>query len=80
MILISGAARANGQGASEARVLAQAGATVYFSDILLETVTQTARTLGSAVHYRHLDVTAGSGLAKGSAGNTGPSWPPRRIG
>ncbi|GAB4152124.1 MAG: glucose 1-dehydrogenase [Sphingomonadales bacterium] len=57
VILISGAARANGQGAAEAHALAQAGATVYITDILDETGVRTAQSLGPAVHYRHLDVT-----------------------
>lgn len=57
VIVISGAGRANGQGAAEARLLASAGATVYITDVLDEEGQATARTLGPRVHYAHLDVT-----------------------
>lgn len=58
VIVITGAGRANGQGAAEARVLASAGATVYITDVLDTQGRATAQALGASVRYSHLDVTS----------------------
>jgi 3(or 17)beta-hydroxysteroid dehydrogenase len=54
--LISGAAR--GIGAETARLMVEAGAQVAIGDVLDERGRETARTLGAAALYRHLDVTS----------------------
>jgi 3alpha(or 20beta)-hydroxysteroid dehydrogenase len=53
--LISGGAR--GQGAAEARLFAAEGAKVVIGDVLDDEGAATAKELGDAVAYRHLDVT-----------------------
>ena len=53
--LISGAAR--GIGGETARLMAEAGAAVAIGDVLDERGRETARTLGDAALYVHLDVT-----------------------
>ena len=53
--LITGAAR--GQGAAEARLFASEGATVVLADVLDEQGELTAREIGAAAAYVHLDVT-----------------------
>jgi NAD(P)-dependent dehydrogenase (short-subunit alcohol dehydrogenase family) len=53
--LISGAAR--GIGAETARLMVEAGAKVAIADVLDETGRETARALGEAALYQHLDVT-----------------------
>ena len=53
--LISGAAR--GIGGETARLVVEAGATVAIGDVLDERGRETARTLGGAALYVHLDVT-----------------------
>ncbi len=52
--MITGAAR--GQGAEEARLFASEGATVVLADILDEQGELTAREIGNAASYVHLDV------------------------
>src|SRR5437764_13896044 len=54
--LISGAAR--GIGAETARLMVEAGARVVIGDVLDERGRETARGLGEAGLYAHLDVTA----------------------
>jgi 3(or 17)beta-hydroxysteroid dehydrogenase len=54
--LISGGAR--GIGAETARLMVEAGARVAIGDLLDETGRETARTLGDAALYVHLDVTS----------------------
>jgi NADP-dependent 3-hydroxy acid dehydrogenase YdfG len=54
--LISGAAR--GIGGETARLMVEAGATVTIGDLLDERGRETARTLGDAALYVHLDVTS----------------------
>ena len=54
--LISGAAR--GIGGETARLMVEAGATVAIGDVLDERGRETARTLGDAALYVHLDVTS----------------------
>jgi 3(or 17)beta-hydroxysteroid dehydrogenase len=54
--LISGAAR--GIGAETARLMIEAGAKVAIGDILDERGRETARSLGEAALYHHLDVTS----------------------
>src|SRR5438477_8650938 len=54
--LISGAAR--GIGGETARLMVEAGATVAIADVLDERGRETARTLGDAALYVHLDVTS----------------------
>src|SRR5580700_5782024 len=54
--LISGAAR--GIGAETARLMVEAGARVVLGDVLDERGRETARTLGDAALYVHLDVTS----------------------
>ena len=54
--LISGAAR--GIGAETARLMVKAGASVAIGDILDERGRETARALGDAALYHHLDVTS----------------------
>lgn len=54
--LISGAAR--GIGAETGRLMVEAGAKVVIGDLLDERGRETARTLGDAVLYAHLDVTS----------------------
>jgi 3alpha(or 20beta)-hydroxysteroid dehydrogenase len=53
--LISGAAR--GIGAETARLMIEAGARVAVCDVLDEKGRETARSLGDAALYAHLDVT-----------------------
>ncbi len=53
--LISGAAR--GIGGETARLMVEAGARVVVGDVLDERGRETARALGDAAHYAHLDVT-----------------------
>ncbi|HEV2186181.1 MAG TPA: SDR family NAD(P)-dependent oxidoreductase [Stellaceae bacterium] len=55
--LITGAAR--GIGAETARLMVEAGAKVAIGDMLDERGRETARTLGDAAFYIHLDVTSG---------------------
>ncbi len=55
--LITGGAR--GQGAAEAKLFAQEGATVRITDVLDDAGEETALTLGDEVSYRHQDVAAG---------------------
>ena len=57
--LISGAAR--GIGGETARLMVEAGATVAIGDLLDERGRETARTLGDAALYVHLDVTSDAG-------------------
>src|SRR4051794_10793025 len=54
--LVSGAAR--GIGGETARLMVEAGATVAIGDLLDERGRETARTLGDAALYVHLDVTS----------------------
>jgi 3(or 17)beta-hydroxysteroid dehydrogenase len=54
--LISGAAR--GIGAETARLMVEAGAKVVIGDVLDERGRETARTLGDAALYAHIDVTS----------------------
>ena len=54
--LISGAAR--GIGEETARLMVEAGAKVAIGDVLDDRGRETARTLGDAVLYAHLDVTS----------------------
>src|SRR5438309_8053948 len=54
--LISGAAR--GIGGETARLMVEAGARVAIGDVLDERGRETARTLGDAALYLHLDVTS----------------------
>ncbi len=54
--LISGAVR--GIGGETARLMVEAGATVAIGDLLDERGLETARTLGDAALYVHLDVTS----------------------
>ena len=54
--LISGAAR--GIGAETARLMVEAGAKVAIGDVLDERGRETARALGDAALYVHLDVTS----------------------
>jgi hypothetical protein len=54
--LISGAAR--GIGGETARLMVEAGAKVAIGDVLDERGRETARTLGNAALYVHLDVTS----------------------
>ena len=54
--LISGAAR--GIGGETARLMVEAGATVAIGDVLDERGRETARALGDAALYVHLDVTS----------------------
>jgi 3alpha(or 20beta)-hydroxysteroid dehydrogenase len=61
VIVITGAGKANGQGAAEARLLAGAGATVYITDLLDNEGQATAQGLGPRVHYAHLDVSSDDG-------------------
>jgi 3alpha(or 20beta)-hydroxysteroid dehydrogenase len=53
--LVTGAAR--GQGAAEAQLFLDQGATVWLTDVLDELGEATAENLGPKAHYRHLDVT-----------------------
>ena len=59
--LITGGAR--GQGAAEARMFAEEGATVYITDVLDDEGAATADRLGDAVTYLHHDVTEEDGWA-----------------
>src|SRR5205823_1430506 len=54
--LISGAAR--GIGGETARLMVEAGARVVIGDVLDDKGRETARTLGEAALYQHLDVTS----------------------
>jgi len=56
VVLISGAAR--GIGGETARLMVEAGATVAIGDVLDERGRETARALGDAALYVHLDVTS----------------------
>jgi len=58
IVLISGAGKADGQGACEAKALAEGGATVYIADVIDDEGKATADALGDSVHYLHLDVTS----------------------
>lgn len=58
VIIITGAGKPDGQGAAEAKLLAEAGGTLYITDVLDETGEATAQDLGPNVHYAHLDVTS----------------------
>jgi len=60
VILITGAGKPNGQGAAEARLLVDAGAHVYITDVIDDIGAQTASDIGPRVHYAHLDVTSES--------------------
>lgn len=53
--LITGASR--GQGAVEAELFVSEGATVVLTDVLDDQGKQTARSIGAAASYQHLDVT-----------------------
>ena len=55
--LITGGAR--GQGAAEAKLFADEGATVRITDVLDDVGEETAASLGGSVSYRHQDVAAG---------------------
>jgi len=55
-IIVTGAAR--GIGGETARLMVEAGATVAIGDLLDERGRETARTLGDAALYVHLDVTS----------------------
>lgn len=55
VVIVSGAAR--GQGAAEARLFAEEGARLVIGDVLDEAGRKVAESLGSDVHYVHLDVT-----------------------
>ncbi|MEO1987230.1 MAG: SDR family oxidoreductase [Martelella sp.] len=57
VILISGAGRARGQGAAEARHLAERGARVLIGDICDEEGSALAADIGAHCEYLHLDVT-----------------------
>ena len=52
--LLTGAAR--GQGAAEARLFAEEGATVVITDVLDDAGESLAADIGSAARYLHLDV------------------------
>src|SRR5438105_14905771 len=54
--LISGAAR--GIGGETARLMVEAGARVAIADVLDDKGRETARALGEAARYQHLDVTS----------------------
>lgn len=58
VVLVTGAGRNNGQGAAEAKYLADAGAIVFITDVLGEEGEATAKALGNSVSYLHLDVTS----------------------
>lgn len=58
VVLISGSGKADGQGAAEARALAENGASVYIADIIDEEGCATAEALGDAVEFVNLDVTS----------------------
>lgn len=57
VVLITGAGKADGQGATEAKLISELGATVYISDLLESEGTATAAVLGNRVSYVNLDVT-----------------------
>jgi NAD(P)-dependent dehydrogenase (short-subunit alcohol dehydrogenase family) len=67
--LISGAAR--GIGAATARLMMEAGAKVAIGDVLDERGRETARALGDAALYAHLDVTSEAGWNDAVAGTVG---------
>src|ERR1700683_2970756 len=77
--LISGAAR--GIGGETARLMIEAGARVVIGDVLDERGRETARTLGDAALYHHLDVTseeawnAAIAAAFGRFGRVQIPWP-----
>lgn len=58
IVLITGAGKADGQGACEAKALAEGGATVYITDVIDDEGKATADALGDSVNYVHLDVTS----------------------
>lgn len=58
VFLISGAGRSRGQGAGEARLLAEQGARVIFGDICDEEGREVAASIGAAARYVRLDVTS----------------------
>jgi len=58
IILITGAGKSDGQGAAEAGLLNQCGATVYIADVIGDTGKETAKNIGEGVFYKHLDVTS----------------------
>ena len=62
--LVTGAASARGQGAAEAALLVGEGATVVLADISDDEGESTARSIGDAASYRHLDVTSESDWAE----------------
>jgi 3alpha(or 20beta)-hydroxysteroid dehydrogenase len=64
VVLISGSGKADGQGAAEARALAENGALVYIADIIDEEGHATAEALGDAVEFVHLDVTSEAGWSQ----------------
>ena len=68
--LISGAAR--GIGGETARLMVEAGAMVAIGDVLDERGRETARTLGGAALYVHLDVTQRGGLDRRSRRRSRP--------
>jgi len=55
VVVLSGAAR--GQGAAEAKLFAEEGAKLLIGDVLDEAGREVAASVGSNVHYVHLDVT-----------------------
>lgn len=57
-VLITGAGKLGGQGASDARVLCERGARVYIADVIDDEGRATALSLGKGVQYIHLDVTS----------------------
>lgn len=58
VVLISGSGKLDGQGAAEAKALAENGAFVYIADIIDAEGRATAEALGDAVEYVNLDVTS----------------------
>src|SRR6266566_3483604 len=67
--LISGAAR--GIGGETARLMVEAGARVAIGDVLDERGRETARSLGDAAIYLHLDVTSGEDWTAAVAATVG---------
>jgi 3alpha(or 20beta)-hydroxysteroid dehydrogenase len=55
--LVTGSASPRGQGAAEARLMAEEGATVVLADVSDGSGAETAASIGEAATYRHLDVT-----------------------
>ena len=56
IVLITGAGKIDGQGAAEAKLLSELGATVYIADVIDNQGAETANILGENVNYTHLDV------------------------